>query len=1252
MSIGRLLRVAALDLKHNATRPLFLIFLLVLALTSWGLSTGRMRISSGEGVVGGTQAWLTSEFSVAMLFAFVVLLFYGFFIAAAAGMAILQDDDDKVGAVLHATPLRASEYVYGKFLAVVVSFAAVLGLHALFMVFFNHIVPNPGANEIRGPFEVMNYVKPALLFGLPTILFFAGTAFAVGTWSRKPILVFVLPLVVMLLSGFFLWDWSPSWLDPAVNRALMVLDPAGYRWLNETWLKVDRGVDFYNSASVGIDGVFLLNRLWLLVLAVAGVVAAYVAFVRRLRGDRLSRRAVRAGQADAALRAETPAAAGAATGLARGVRALGMKGGAPGFIRGMWTVARGELSELRSQPGLYVFVPLIILQVMGQAFVNEGPFDTPLLHTAGTLAVATMNMLTVMVCLLLLFYTVETMERERRSGLGAIFHATPIPTGAALFGKAVANAAMAAAILIAGFVACLVALAIQGKVALDPTPFVIVWGLLVLPTFVAFTAFVMAVQTLVRNRYTTYAVGLGAIIFTGYRQGTGAMNWVGNWDVWGVVQWSDMGVFEADRLAVVLNRVMWLGIAMLLVAITARVFTRAERDMSRVGDRLRPASLARAAFALSPYALVPVVAGTLLYFMVMSGTGGGTAEKAMKDYWRRNVATWTDAKYPTLVDVSLDLGLDPAAQSLKSRGTYTLVNTHDTPLAQIPLTRGLHWKNVTWTMNGDVYTPEDRLALMVFTPPEPLAPGASMKIGFAFEGRFPDGVSKNGGSLSEFILPSGVVLTSFTPSFAPVVGYIEEVGVDEENQYDSREYPKDHWQGRTEAAFGAGGTGMTTRIRVSGPASYTYNSVGVQTSDEVKDGLRTTVWESDHPVKFFNVIAGRWKVKQGNGTTIYYHAGHGYNIDEMSEALDASRRYYSEWFMPFPWKDLKVSEFPALASYAQGFPTNISFSESIGFLTKSDPRANLAFMVTAHEAAHQWWGNILLPGRGPGGNILSEGMAHFSTMLLFDQVKGPRQRIEFAKRIESRYGERRQKNAERALVRIDGSKRGDTSVTYDKGGWVFWMLLNHMGRERALAGIQEFIRTYETSMDHALLEDFVAVMRTHAADTAAFDAFTQQWFFDVVVPEYRVHEAKRVELAESRGRTGPVDPNAEVPAASWEVTFEIENIGTGVMPVEIAAVRGERFPDEEEAVAPAATAAHGVPAAYAAVDAAGDAKAAEKDRAAAEKRYHESRTTLLIAPGHRRQVTIRCDFEPEQVIVDPDAKVLMLNRQQALAALK
>ena len=132
--------------------------------------------------------------------------------------------------------------------------------------------------------------------------------------------------------------------------------------------------------------------------------------------------------------------------------------------------------------------------------------------------------------------------------------------------------------------------------------------------------------------------------------------------------------------------------------------------------------------------------------------------------------------------------------------------------------------------------------------------------------------------------------------------------------------------------------------------------------------------------------------------------------------FEGARRHYSEWFYPYPWQELKVSEFADLSRYAQGFPTNITFSEGIGFLTRDDPRSNTAFAIAAHEASHQWWGNLLTPGEGPGGNVVAEGLAHYSATLLLEEVRGPLPSMEFRKRIESSYGDQRRADAEQSRI--------------------------------------------------------------------------------------------------------------------------------------------------------------------------------------------------------------------------------------------
>jgi ABC-2 type transport system permease protein len=114
---------------------------------------------------------------------------------------------------------------------------------------------------------------------------------------------------------------------------------------------------------------------------------------------------------------------------------------------------------------------------------------------------------------------------------------------------------------------------------------------------------------------------------------------------------------------------------------------------------------------------------------------------------------------------------------------------------------------------------------------------------------------------------------------------------------------------------------------------------------------------------------------------------------------------------------------------------------------------DLPTVVTVHEAAHQWWAHLLTPGMAPGADVLLEGMAHYSTMLLLEAEYGPQARAEFARGLESRYTDERRADAERPLVRISEA-RGvtDDTAIQDKGAWVMWMLDAHLGREAMLSG--------------------------------------------------------------------------------------------------------------------------------------------------------------------------------------------------------
>ena len=1196
MSLRRLFLVFKSDLALHAKRPMTWILVVVMALTTWGLSTGSVRISSGDASVGGTKAWITSEFAIAFTMSVTVFLFYTFFVAIAAGMAVIQDDERKIGEILHATPLTPHEYVWGKLLAVLVAYTGVLIFQQFWAMLAYNVLPNAKADEIRGPFLLSAYIVPAIMFGLPTIIFTAMTSFAVGLRWRKPILVSVLPVAMIMVCAFFLWDWSPTWLAPLWNKVLMAADPAGFRWLNETHLKLDRGVDFYNKASIPFDAVYWLSRTAMLGLGVLAFVAASRHFARTMRGELPAAEKKRLAASGEARWQAAPVVERPAVPLGE----LRMRGTPPGFWRGAIEVARVELRELRNAPGLYIFIPLILVQTVGANAIALGPFGTFVLATPGTIAVRMMNTLTLLVTLLLLFYTVESHQREKHTGLASIFDATPVRTGSVLSGKSVANAVVGVMVLIGCFLGALIVILVQGQVPVTLTPFVLVWGALLIPTFLVWTCFVTAVVAITKNRYATYAIGLAALIGTGWAQFKDYMNWALNWNLWNAVRWSDMGPFELDRSALILNRLMVLALASFFVVVAVRFHARRDADPVRIIHRLRPRALWGTALGIAPFTLVPAVLATTLGVMVSRGSGSEAAKKKAHDYWKQNLATWKDAPQPEIVDLDVKVALDPAKSHFETEGRFTLSNPHDTLLKRFALTGGFHWSDVKWTMNGKEYKPDNRTSLFAFTPETPMEPRDTVDVGFTFSGDFPKGSSKNGGGAPEFILPSGVVLTGFGPSFLPIIGYAEDIGVEEDkNRYETRVYPDDFYVGRTEPAFGSG-SAFTAKVTVSGPAEYRYNSIGVLESDTVKDGVRTAVWKTDRKVRFMNVVAGKWTERKGEGTAIYYHPKHTYNIDELMLGLNGARKYFSLWFREYPWNELKLSEFPSLATYAQGFPTDITFSEGIGFLTRQEKTGNAPFTVAAHEAAHQWWGNLLLPGKGPGGNLLSEGMSHFSTILLIDQIKGPSARIEFCKRIEENYGDSRQVDSEKPMVKIDGSKPGDTTVTYDKMGWVVWMLMHEMGRENLLRGLKDFQTAFDESHDHPVLQDFTAFLRPYAPDAEAYDAFVKQWFHEVVVPEYTLDDAKK------SGSGG-----------AFDVTVKVTNKGKAVMPVEIAAANGERF----------------------------------DDKGVAKSDYKDARTPITLAAGETKDVTVRCDFEPDRVVVDPDALVLQLRRKTATAKL-
>ncbi|MEM6784972.1 MAG: M1 family aminopeptidase [Bacteroidota bacterium] len=1190
--INRALAVARLDLRAHLANPLLWVMVALAVLATMSLN-GTTALGGDADEIGpdGLRPFVNSPYAIAWLFSLGGFLAYPFFAGLLGGLTVLRDDEARVGPLLFSTPLSPGEYLVGKLTGVVAALGVALLVHLAALMVHLQFLVEPGASDIRGPFRLSSYLVPFVVFAVPTMWTSAVVAFVVGAASRRPLAVYAVPITMVLGVLFFLWTWRPPGLDPTLDQLLMVLDPSGLRWVYQVLVAGDPGVTYYNTAPLAFDGTFWLNRLvW-----VAGPLLGLVFALRRQHAVATGARSAAKQKRrwlGRALVDDTTEAGG--VGLFAPLRDLGMTQRPPGFWASVGHVLRAEVREMANQPLVYVALLFVVLLV-GEFATEQDALGGPALLTAGTMAVGSIEVLTALGSLLLLFTLPESVRREARTRFAGILYAMPVPTSALLLAKGLANGLLIALLMGVCGVASLVFLAGQGTAPLALGPFVSVWGGLLTPTFLVWGTFVAAVLSVSRNRFATYGIGLVVLALTAYAFASGRMTWVANWPLWATLRWSDLGWMPLNDGALLLNRAVMLALGVALAVAAWRWFPRRDHDGSWWAYSAR--LVRRNTIGTLGLLALPLALGGTLAYQVHTGFQGQAAEDWATAYWKANADPWGHVPPPAVAHLDLQVDLQPENRRLDATGTYTVVNRSDAPMAALPFTNGYGFSEVAWTLDDGTPDVERRPGLDVVTLSSPLGPGDRVDVSFAYALTYPRGITRNGGGTAHFLLPEGVLLSTYRGEFVPVPGVIEGLGAPEPSA--PRDYPDGWWQDSL-ATIDALAPPFTARLEVTAPQGYTVTSEGTRTDSTATTSHTTVVWETDYPVRALNLMAGRWdeaaRPFEDGTNAVYHHPSHAYHVEAMLDAMALARTHYADWFGPYPWRDLRINEFPDLQTNATAFPTNVSMSESAGFLTRTpasadQATADLAFVVTAHEVAHMWWGHLVAAAEGPGTGVLIEGMADYATLLLVEEAFGVAAGIAFAERLEARF--LRGRRAATAVPLVDTREGRDEVAIYNQGAWVMWMLHTHLGRDAMVDGLRAFVAERRDRRDAPALQDLLLSLRPYAADSTAYDEVAAAWFESTTLPAFIW---TGIEIQETL-------------LGHYRLSATLENIGDGRATVEVAATSGERFGDDGG--------------------------------------YVEARQTVTLAPGTMQQLTWTLRTLPERLVVDPDARVLMRDRDAA-----
>jgi hypothetical protein len=259
--------------------------------------------------------------------------------------------------------------------------------------------------------------------------------------------------------------------------------------------------------------------------------------------------------------------------------------------------------------------------------------------------------------------------------------------------------------------------------------------------------------------------------------------------------------------------------------------------------------------------------------------------------------------------------------------------------------------------------------------------------------------------------------------------------------------------------------------------------------------------------------------------------------DAAADALD----FFSRHFGPYPSGTLMLTQMPGKES--QGWPGLIYLS-SLAFLTREElarlpgtdvDRLIVRKLVTAHETAHQWWGQ-LVDSAGYRDQWWVEALANYSA-LMFLQSKDPAQ---FHLIMEKYRDDLLQKSKSRLLLedgpvalgtRLSNSEfpSGYMAISYGRGTWLFHMLRYMLLDAEKAQGVppaqtseEPFLRVLRKLRDRYQGKSITTqqLMETFAEELPlslryegqrSLDWFYQGWIDGTAIPSYELRQVKFID---------------------------------------------------------------------------------------------------------------------------------------------
>src|SRR6478736_7635529 len=244
------------ELKYRLRRPATYIYFALLFLIGFLFMNIAGGAFKGATASAGSKVYINSPAALASIIT--IISYFGvLIISAIMGNAIYRDFEHRTHALFYTTPIKKWEYLGARFLgSFLITILVFLGI-GLGLMFGELPWPWLQADKF-GPFNLMAYLQPYLLFVWPNMLFIGAIFFTLATLTRNILSTYIGSIIFLVLYGV-----SKSLTQDLDNEFLVtLLDPMGNAALKFTtkyWTVADKNTKF-----LPLNTEILLNRaIWL-----------------------------------------------------------------------------------------------------------------------------------------------------------------------------------------------------------------------------------------------------------------------------------------------------------------------------------------------------------------------------------------------------------------------------------------------------------------------------------------------------------------------------------------------------------------------------------------------------------------------------------------------------------------------------------------------------------------------------------------------------------------------------------------------------------------------------------------------------------------------------------------------------------------------------------------------------------------------------------------------------------------------------